>query len=439
MSDLAIAVWAFPLLLLLIATRTPVGLAMIVVGIAGSYLVNDSFLPIFSLLKSIPYATFANYSLSIIPLFLLMGQFAAYSGLSKSLFETTEVWVGHFKGGLAMATVAACAGFGAICGSSLATTSTLGQVALPQLKKYGYSDALATGCLSAGGTLGILIPPSVILIIYAILTEQNIAKLFAAAFVPGILSALGYMLVIAVYVRLVPKSIAQSERRARAPMSEFVSAFFKSWIVLLLFVVVIGGIYWGIFTPTEGASVGAFGTFLVALFKRALSVETLKRALLETAVTSAMIYFIILGSAVFNSFLAFANLPQAAAAWVTAQNFAPYAVLAIMLLFYFVLGCFMDSLSMILLTIPIFFPIVSGLDFGLSAEEFGIWFGIITLIVAEVGLITPPVGMNLFVINSMSSVPIHETYKGVLPFLISDIIRVVLLILFPAISLFLIF
>lgn len=433
MSKLEIAIWSFPLLFVLILLRMPIGLAMLLIGIGGSVLVNESWLQVMSQMKSLPYDTFSNYSLSIIPLFLLMGQFAAHGGLSRSIFAAAESWLGHRKGGVAMAAIGACAGFGAICGSSLATAATMAQVALPELRRYGYSGALSTGALAAGGTLGILIPPSIVLVIYAILTEQNIAKLFVAAVVPGILAAVGYMLAIAVYVRLVPGSAGT---RAPAPMAERITSMIRVWPVLVVFLAVVGGIYLGVFTPTEAAAVGAAGTGLIALITGGLTRSNLIASLQATAVSSAMIFFIVLGAAVYNTFLAFSQLPQEAVTWVTEQGFSPFMVLMMILILYLVLGCFMDSLSMILLTVPIFFPVVSGLDFGLSAEDFALWFGVIVLIVVEVGLITPPVGMNLFIINSMAGdIPMGHTYRGAIPFILSDMIRVGILVGFPALTL----
>ncbi len=435
MTNLEIGLWSFPLLLLLIFLRLPIGLAMLLCGLGGSWIVFGNVTPVLAKLKNETYSTFSGYSLSIVPLFLLMGQFATLGGMSRALFKAAETWMGHRRGGVAMAAVGACAGFGAICGSSLATAATMSQVALPELRRYGYSGALATGTLAAGGTLGILIPPSVILVIYAILTEQNIAKLFVAAFVPGVLAAFGYMLAISIYVRLWPDSAGTRER---APYAERMRALLDVWPVLVVFLAVVGGIYLGVFTPTEGAAVGAAGTGLIALVNGGLTRETFVESILATATATAMIFFIVLGAGFYNSFLALAQVPQQMAAFVSEQGYSPWMVLTLILLLYLVFGCVMDSLSMILLTIPIFFPIVTILDFGLGAEEFAIWFGILVLIVVEVGLITPPVGMNLFVLNSMAKdTPISATYRGVMPFVISDILRVALLTLFPAISLFL--
>jgi C4-dicarboxylate transporter, DctM subunit len=432
-TNFEIGLWSFPVLLVLIFLRIPIGLAMLLVGIGGSFAINGSFLMIMAQLKNLTYGTFSSYSLSIIPLFLLMGQFAALGGMSQALFRAAETWLGHRKGGVAMAAIGACAGFGAICGSSLATAATMGKVALPELKRYGYAGGISTATLAAGGTLGILIPPSVILVIYAILTEQNIAKLFAAAFIPGILAAIGYIIVIAIYARVKPEAVG---KRERAPYSERFRALLGIWPVLIVFIAVIGGIYTGVFTPTEAAAVGAFGTGVIALINRGLNWTTLKEAIVSTAGATGMIFFIVLGAAVFNSFLALSQLPQTMAAFVTEQGFSPWMVLTIILVLYLVMGCFMDSLSMILLTVPIFFPIVSVLDFGLTAEEFARWFGILILIVVEVGLITPPVGMNLFVINSMSKeTRISATYAAVMPFVASDIIRTAILVIFPGITL----
>ena len=304
------------------------------------------------------------------------------------------------------------------------------------MRRAGYSGALSTACLAAGGTLGILIPPSVVLVIYAILTEQNIAKLFMAAFIPGILAAAGYMLTVSIYVRFKPDSAGSRER---ATWDERRAAITAVWPVLVIFIVVIGGIYSGFFTPTEGAAVGAAGTGLVALINGGLDRQGLVDSFLATAASTGMIFFIVLGATVYNGFLAFSQLPQLSAAYVADLGLNPWLVLTLILVCYLIFGCIMDSLSMILLTIPIFFPIVSALDFGLSPEEFALWFGIIVLIVVEVGLITPPVGMNLFIINSMApGVSLGQTFRGVVPFIASDILRVAILAAFPGITLFLV-
>lgn len=497
MTDLMIGVLSFPALLLLIFLRIPIGLAMFMTGFCGLWMVLGSPDVPLARLKSESFTTFSNYSLSIVPMFLLMGHFATLGGMSQALFKAAEGWLGHRKGGVAMAAVGACAGFGAICGSSLATAATMSRVALPEMKRYGYAGGFSTATLAAGGTLGILIPPSVVLVIYAIITEQNIAKLFLAAFVPGILAALGYVVVISIYVRLYPESAGTRER---IPYRERFRDFIAVWPVLVVFVSVVGGIYGGIFTPTEGAAVGALGTGLIAYFNGGLSFKTLGESFQVTAKSTAMIFFIVLGAGFYNGFLALTQVPQTIAEWVVGQGLNAWIVLILILIFYLLLGCLMDSLSMILLTIPIFFPVVTALDFNLTSlaelqamkamvvidsgilpeavtgdmlanikaaiangveltreqmraldirmtkgmanrietEQVAIWFGIIVLIVVEVGLITPPVGMNLFIINAMDrTTPMVETYKAVVLFVGSDIVRVGILVAFPAITLFL--
>jgi len=404
-------------------------------GIGGLWFATGDTNMFMSRLKTETYGTFSSYSLTIIPMFLLMGQFATLSGMSQALFKAAESFLGHRKGGVAMAAVGACAGFGSICGSSLATAATMSRVALPELRRYGYSGGFSTATLAAGGTLGILIPPSVILVIYAILTEQNIAKLFLAAFIPGILAALGYIVTISIYVRVYPDAAGTREP---VPMAERWRALLDVWPVLVVFGLVVGGIYAGWFTPTEGAAIGAAGTGLIALVSGNMTWSVFKESIIATATATGMIFFIVLGAALYNGFLALSQVPQELSSWVVGQGYSAWTVLIIVLAFYLVFGCLMDSLSMILLTIPIFFPIISVLDFGLSAEETAIWFGILVLIVVEVGLITPPVGMNLFVINSMDRLtPMVETYRAVMYFVASDIVRVILLVAFPGITLFL--
>ena len=446
MTGLEIALIAFALMLGAIFLRLPIGLAMGLTGFFGIWYVLGRPTPPLAQMKTLSYDTFSSYSLSIVPLFLLMGQFATKSGMSGALFEAASDWLGHRKGGVAMAAVGACAGFGAVCGSSLATASTMGQVALPEMRKRGYSDSLATGVLAAGGTLGILIPPSVILVIYAILTEQNIVKMFIAALVPGILAAIGYMITVGIFVRFNPEA---ADTAPRVPYAQRFRTLLKIWPVVVIFGLVMGGIAgdwnWSregvqaLFTPTEGAAVGAVLTGIYGIWTGGLKWKSFLDSILATASSSAMIFFIILGAQLFNSFLAFTQAPQDLAQWVTDQNYSPYVVLTIMLLAYLLFGCVMDSLSMILLTIPIFYPIIEVLDFGLTPEQTGIWFGILALIVVEVGLITPPVGMNLFIINSMArDIPMSATYRGVAPFVISDLVRVVVLVSFPAITLWLV-
>ena len=435
MTNFEIGLLSLPILLTLIFLRMPIALAMLVCGLGGTMLVTGGPIVVLARLKTETYTTFSNYSLSIVPLFLLMGQFATIGGISTSLFKAAETWLGHRKGGVAMAAIGACAGFGSICGSSLATAATMSQVALPELRRYGYSGGLSTATLAAGGTLGILIPPSIILVIYAILTEQNIAKLFVAAFIPGFLAALGYIITISIYMRLSP---GNAQVRERVPYSERFAAMLGIWPVLLIFFLVVGGIYLGWFTPTEAAAIGAAGTGIIAWLSGQLNRNSFRDAVLSTASNTAMIFMIVLGAGFYNSFLALTHVPQEVSTWVVSQGFSPWLILCIILGLYLVFGCIMDSLSMIFLTIPIFFPIISELDFGLTPEETAIWFGILVLIVVEVGLITPPVGMNLFIINAIDrSTRIIETYKSVLPFVASDIIRTAILVAFPSITLLL--
>ncbi|MFS4581769.1 TRAP transporter large permease [Phaeobacter sp. C3_T13_0] len=494
MTALEIGIASFPILMILIFLRVPIGLSMFLVGLVGLIVVTDGTQVAFGRMKSETYSTFSSYSLTIVPMFLLMGHFATLGGMSTALFKAAEGFLGHKKGGVAMASIGACAGFGAICGSSLATAATMGRVALPELRNYGYAGGFSTATLAAGGTLGILIPPSVVLVIYAILTEQNIAKLFLAAFIPGILAAIGYVIAISVYVRVFPGSAGT---RPPVPWGERFSALLRVWPVLLVFGLVVGGIYLGWFTPTEGAAVGALGTGLIAWLNGGLNRETLTDSFMVTARSTAMIFFIVLGAGFYNGFLALTKVPQELADFVVSQGLSPWMVLILILTFYLVFGCLMDSLSMILLTIPIFYPVISAMDFGLvnlpamqadaamevlkagipdgmgaemlasiqeaiatgaeltreqmkelgirvtqglvnriETEYVAIWFGILVLIVVEVGLITPPVGMNLFVINAMDrSTRMVDTYKAVMFFVASDLVRVVILVAFPVITL----
>lgn len=420
-------------LLALMVVRVPIAIAMLLTGVAG-YVTVGGWAPLLNHLKSAAYARYTVYDLSVIPLFLLMGQFASRGGLASGLFRAAAAMIGHWRGGLAMSAIGSCAAFGSVCGSSIATAATMGQVALPELKRYNYSGSLAVGCLAAGGTLGILIPPSVVLVIYAILAQQNISALFMAAFIPGILAALGYMAAIAVYVRLNPEAGPAQERMS---WRQRLAAQKDVWPVFLIFMLVLGGIYGGWFTPTEAAAIGTVGTGLFAVVLGGMRLPEFKEVLLGTAVTSAMIFMILLGADILNSFLALSQLPVALAEVIGNSGVGPFFVLAGILVLYLILGCVMDTMSMILLTIPIFFPMIMGLDFyGLGETEKAIWFGILALMVVEIGMITPPVGMNVYVISGMSKeVTLREAFRGIVPFLLSDLLRVVILVLFPSITL----
>jgi tripartite ATP-independent transporter DctM subunit len=417
----------------LMALRVPIAIAMFLPGAVG-YALLASPTVLLNHLKGAAWARLSLYDLSVIPLFLLMGQFATQGGLSRALFRFTNALVGHRRAGMAMAAVLACAAFGTICGSSVATAATVTQVALPEMRRHDYSGRLATATLAAGGTLGILVPPSVVLVVYAILTEQNIAKLFAAAMVPGALAAAGYVTAIAVYVRLVP---GQAPALPRASARERLAAARDVGPIAGIFLLVFGGIYGGLFTPTEGAGIGAAGTFITAVARRELGLAALQRAFLGTAETTAMVFLIFLGADMLNAALALSQMPAELARSVAALALPPVAIVASILVFYVILCSVMDELSMVILTVPILIPVVTELSlYGLTSTEKAIWFGILVLSVVEIGLIAPPVGLNVYVVNGLArDVPMAETYRGVLPFLVSDAVRVTLLIAFPGLSL----
>ena len=438
MTGISLGFLIFGVMLILMVIRVPIGIAMFIVGFGGyAYLNGGNFGVLLNSLKNLAYARLSNYDLVVIPLFLLMGQFATHGGLSRALFRFVSAYMGHRKGGLAMAAIGACAGFGAICGSSLATAATMGQVALPELRRFGYSGSLATGALAAGGTLGIMIPPSVPLVIYAILTQESIGKLFMAAVIPGVIAMLGYMLVVKIVVTMKPGSGPAGPRVA---WPERLRSTFQVLPVLLVFVVVIVGIYGGWANATEAASIGAAACGALAFIVGGMRGQGLLDSALGTAQSTAMIFLILLGADMLNTTLALSQMPVELASWVKASGLAPLLVMAMILAIYIFLGCVMDSLAMILLTIPIFYPMVMGLDFaGLSQDDKSIWFGILALMVVEIGLVHPPVGMNVYIINRLArDVPLTETFKGVIPFLMSDAVRIVLLLLFPVISLYLV-
>ena len=434
MGEILVGVVGLAGLLFLIAVRVPIAYTMILVGIGGVVYQSGPAV-ILNQLKDLAYAQFSNYDLSVLPMFVLMGALAARCGLSRDLFRGANAWLGRFRGGVAMAAVAACAGYGAVCGSSTATASTMGQVALPELRRYRYSGALATGTIAAGGTLGILIPPSVVLIVYAIIVEVNIVTLFAAALIPGLLATVMFIAAVAVYVRLVPGSGPEG---AAVPRSELIAATVATLPVLAIFAVVVGGIYAGVYSPTAAAAIGVVLVVVYGVARRRLSLAGMRDGLLETARTSGMIFLILLGAELLKIFMSRAGVPQATAEALQGSGLGPMGVMVLIVLVFLVLGCLMDSLSMVILAIPFFWPVVAGLDYGLGESELKIWFGIIILVVVEIGLITPPVGLNVFIINAQArDVPMRETFKGVVPFLASEAVRVTLLVTFPAISLFL--
>ena len=427
-DPLLVGITAFLVLIFLLAITVPIGVAMMLCGVGGLAMIIG-LVPSLSLFGTTVMQSVVTYDLSIIPLFILMGALASRSGLSQELYDAFNAWLGGFRGGLALATVGACGAFAAICGSSVATAATMSKVALPEMKKYRYSDSMATGSVAAGGIIGILIPPSVILVLYGLLTESSIGDLFIAGFLPGILTILVFMIVISIVTRLNPESGPAGEK---STWKEKLNATLKTWAITALFATVIGGIYFGVFTPTEAAGVGAFGALFIAFSRKRLNREMMKETLLETGQTSAMIFTILIGAITLNNLVIFSGLANALADFVSGLDMSPATVMLIILLMYLIMGCFLDALAMILLTVPIFYPIV--LDLGYDP----IWFGIIVVMVVELGLITPPIGMNVFVIKGMvQSVPLVSIYKGVLPFVIGQMVLIIAVFLIPEIALWL--
>ncbi|BBB26111.1 TRAP transporter large permease [Amphritea japonica] len=426
------------LLLIIVVIRIPIAFAMGLVGFFGfAYmqgLTFDNFMDFrwngaLSMAAKRVVDTSQEYGLSVIPLFILMGNLVTKSGLSHELYRASYAFLGHRKGGLSMATVVACGGFSAICGSSLATSATMAKVAMPPMRKYGYADSLATASIAAGGTLGILIPPSVILVIYGLLTETSIRELFAAGFIPGMLGILLYLAAVRYVVWRDPAAGPCGEKME---WPERLKALNGVWGVLTLFSVVMGGIYMGIFTPTEAAGIGAGGAFFIALFRRSLSFGSLFDILTDTARTSAMLFAVLIGALIFSNFINRAGLPADLLALVNSMDVAPMVVILVILAIYIVLGMVFESLSMLLLTVPIFFPLVASLGFDL------VWFGIVVVVVTEISLITPPVGMNVFVLSAvLKDVKASTIFKGVTPFWCADIIRLALITFISSIALFL--
>jgi C4-dicarboxylate transporter DctM subunit len=428
MTPLTVGAIGIGILFILLFSRMPIGFVMGLVGFVGfAYLVDlESALGI---LRIVPYTTFADYGLSVIPLFILMGEFCFFAGLSKDLYDTVHSWLGHLRGGLAMATVGACAGFAAVSGSSLATAATMSAVALPEMRRYKYDDRLATGAVAAGGTIGVLIPPSVILILYGVITEQSIGKLFLAGFIPGVLEAVFYM--VTIYI-LCKRNPLMGPPGPKISMIQKIMSLKTTWVVLLLFILVIGGLYMGVFSPTEAAGVGAFGAFVFGLARRRLGWQAIRSSLTETGKNTAMIFIIIMGAMILGYFLAVSRLPFELASIIGGLEVNRYIILGLILILYIFLGCIMDSMAMLLITVPIFFPLVISLDFN------PIWFGVVMVRVCEIGLITPPVGLNVFIISGVArDVPMYTIFRGILPFLIADVFHVVLLVAVPQISLLL--
>jgi C4-dicarboxylate transporter, DctM subunit len=428
MSSDVVALVGFVSLFVLMLLRVPVGMAMGLVGVTGfGYMVGSG--PALKMVGQTSMRTVTDWNFAVVPLFLLMGSFATTSGMSRELFRAANAFLGHLRGGLGIATIAACGGFAAICGSSVATAATFSRVAYPEMRRYGYPQSFATGVIAAGGTLGIMIPPSTVFAVYGLITEQDIGKLFVAGILPGILAIAMYMLTVTVIGYSKPGYLPAG---LRASWRERLEGVRDVWATLLLFAFVIGGIYGGFFTATEAAGMGAAGAFLLGIARRRLSPIDIRRSLLEATRTTAAVFTVLIGAILFGYFLTITQTPQKVTEFLTGLGLGRYGILALIMLMYLVLGCLMDALAMIILTVPIIFPVIKQLGFD------PIWFGVIIVMTVELGLIHPPVGMNIFVIKSVvEDAKISTIFYGVLPFIITDILRLIILIAFPMIALWL--
>jgi tripartite ATP-independent transporter DctM subunit len=428
MSTDFIAIAGFVTLFVLMLLRVPVGMAMGLVGVVGYSMIAGSG-PALKLVGQTSMRTVTDYTFGVIPMFMLMGAFVSVSGVSKELFRAANACIGHLRGGLGMATVLACGGFAAICGSSVATAATFSTVAYPEMRRYGYPQSFSSGVIAAGGTLGAMLPPSTVLAVYAVITQQDIGKLFMAGVLPGLLAMSMYVLTIAIIVMVRPQWLPAAPAR---PWPERLVALKDVWPSLVLFIFVIGGLYGGFFTPTEAGGVGAGGAFLLGVLRRKLDRAGIRTALLQATRTAAAVFTVLIGALLFGYFLTITQTPQKLTEFLTGLGIGRYGVLALIMVMYLVLGCLMDAMAMIILTVPIIFPVIMQLGFD------PIWFGVIIVMTVELGLIHPPVGMNVFVIKSV----VHEItfttiFKGVIPFVVTDIVRLVILIAFPAIALWL--
>ncbi len=429
MSTDAVAVTGFISLFGLMLLRVPVGIAMGVVGVLGFGYVIGDIGPALKLLSQSPIRTATDAEFAVIPLFLLMGAFASASGMSRELFRASNTFLGHLKGGLGIATIVACGGFAAICGSSVATAATFSRVAYPEMRDHGYPQSFATGVIAAGGSLGIMIPPSTVFAVYGLITEQDIGRLFIAGIVPGILAIAMYVATINVIALVRPDFLPSTPRHSWA---ERLTALRDVWAVTLLFVFIIGGIYGGLFTATEAAGMGAAGAFIIAVARRKLSRADFLRCLVESLRTTAAVFTILIGALIFGYFLTVTQVPQKITEFLTGLGLGPYGVLILIMLMYLALGCIMDAMAMIILTIPIVFPVIKALGFD------PVWFGVIIVMTVELGLIHPPVGMNVFVIKSViKDVKLSTVFYGVMPFVLTDILRLAILIAFPILALWL--
>ena len=425
MSAWEIALAGFGALTILMTIGVPIAFAMALVG-AGGIAVLLGPMPALAMLGQIPVSNTMSYELSVVPMFILMGNFVARSGIAADLYAACNAFVGHRRGGLAMATIMACGGFAAVCGSAIATAATFSKVSYPSMRRYGYHEGLASAAICAGGTLGILIPPSVIMVIYGIMTGTDIAKLFLAGILPGLLAIGLYALTVQLIVWRLPEA---GPRAARVPWAQRLRLLTRVGPVVALFVLIIGGLYLGAFTATEAAGIGASGAFLFALWRRTLTWAQLFECAIETARVSASLFAILIGALLFSAFMNFGGLPRALQGFVMGFGVEPLLVITIICLLYIVLGTFFEELSMILLTVPIFFPLVIGLGYD------PVWFGIVIVMVVELGLISPPVGMNLFVVQSLLDIPMTKLFRWIAPFVAADIVRLALIVLFPIISL----
>ncbi|MGE0735695.1 MAG: TRAP transporter large permease [Alphaproteobacteria bacterium] len=426
---------SFAILLVLIVLRVPIAFAMGAIGFVG-FMALTNLTAASSMVGTTFVKTVQNYELSVLPLFILMGNIVSKAGISSELYRAAQSYLGHRRGGLAMATVVAAGGFSAVCGSSLATAATMAKVAMPSMRKYGYSDSLATASIAAGGTLGILIPPSVIMVIYGLMTETSIRELFAAGFLPGLLGIILYMCAVLWSVWRRPDSGPRAEKATR---SEKIAALLDIWGVLALFGLVMGGIYLGIFTPTESAGVGAGGAILLGLARRQLNWTLIREVLIDSVRTSATLFFILIGALIFSNFIGRAGLPDGLRGWVEGMKLSPYMVIVLICLIYIALGCILESISMLLLTIPVFFPIVKALVFpDMDPRWVLVWFGVLAVVVTEISLITPPVGLNVYVLSAvLRDVKTTTIFRGIFPFITVDIVRLTIIIFIPQLSLLL--
>jgi C4-dicarboxylate transporter, DctM subunit len=426
MTNTLLATFGFGLMFILMLLRVPIGVAMGITGVVGFGL-HSGWKAGFALLGQVPWSVVTDYNFSVIPMFVLMGTFASASGMSRDLFHMGEAWFGHIRGGLAVGSIVACGGFAAINGSAVATAATMSTIALPEMRKRGYHPGFAAGVVAAGGTIGIMIPPSVIFVLYGIMTETDIAKLFFAGIIPGILAIIMYSITVQIVGLWRPDWMPRGEKW---PWSERFRSLSNIWPVALLFVFVLGGMYGGYFTTTEAAGMGAMGALLLGIVRRTLPPAAIMESLVEALKVSSSIFVVVIGAYLFGYFLTITQTTQAIVTWISALPFGPYGILTVILIGYFILGALMDELAMILLTVPIVFPVMMQLGFD------PVWFGVIIVMAVTLGMICPPVGINVFVINSIHrDISLPRIYAGVMPFIASDIIRLIILCAFPALSL----